>query len=307
MSAPPGWHLQDDGRERFWDGQQWTEQFRSPSGSDPTAPPPAPSWATSDGTGTTSAEDEAHTPASDQTQALGVEQTQQLPTAPPAAHPGYAAPTPTPPTNPYATQQQAYPPAYAPAGVPQTGYGSANDPGPGWQPPQRSGGSGLLKGCLIAAVVGVIVLVGVVIAAIFFFNRAVDEVRDTLPTFPSGLPSEFPSELPSDFPTDGVGEKVDITVGEGFDLARGQVQDGWSLQGRGVAGFDAVEVKDMKVVLADGDVPLFFTLSFPAADGTTVETPCTASGAADQTVDVTCVPLLGDVSDAREGTATSAF
>ena len=40
MSAPPGWHLQDDGRERFWDGQQWTEQFRTPAGSDPTAPPP---------------------------------------------------------------------------------------------------------------------------------------------------------------------------------------------------------------------------------------------------------------------------
>lgn len=34
MSAPPGWHPQPDGRERWWDGQQWTEHFR-----DQVAPP----------------------------------------------------------------------------------------------------------------------------------------------------------------------------------------------------------------------------------------------------------------------------
>ncbi|MBR7744297.1 DUF2510 domain-containing protein [Phycicoccus sp. BSK3Z-2] len=28
MSAPPGWHPQPDGRDRWWDGQQWTEHFR---------------------------------------------------------------------------------------------------------------------------------------------------------------------------------------------------------------------------------------------------------------------------------------
>ena len=42
MSAPAGWHLQPDGQERFWDGPQWTDQFRSPLPSDPTPPP---SWA----------------------------------------------------------------------------------------------------------------------------------------------------------------------------------------------------------------------------------------------------------------------
>ncbi len=26
--APPGWHLQPDGRERYWDGTQWTAHFR---------------------------------------------------------------------------------------------------------------------------------------------------------------------------------------------------------------------------------------------------------------------------------------
>ena len=28
MSAPPGWHRQPDGRERYWDGEAWTTQFR---------------------------------------------------------------------------------------------------------------------------------------------------------------------------------------------------------------------------------------------------------------------------------------
>jgi hypothetical protein len=30
MSAPAGWHPQEDGQERFWDGSQWTEQYRPP-------------------------------------------------------------------------------------------------------------------------------------------------------------------------------------------------------------------------------------------------------------------------------------
>ncbi len=43
MSAPPGWHPQPDGRERWWDGQQWTEHFRDPVVTPPTqAYDPAP-------------------------------------------------------------------------------------------------------------------------------------------------------------------------------------------------------------------------------------------------------------------------
>lgn len=30
MSAPAGWHPQEDGRERYWDGTQWTDQYRAP-------------------------------------------------------------------------------------------------------------------------------------------------------------------------------------------------------------------------------------------------------------------------------------
>ena len=27
MSTPAGWYPQDDGRQRYWDGTQWTEHF----------------------------------------------------------------------------------------------------------------------------------------------------------------------------------------------------------------------------------------------------------------------------------------
>ncbi|KRE63477.1 DUF2510 domain-containing protein [Nostocoides sp. Soil756] len=37
MSAPPGWHPQPDGRERWWDGQQWTEHLRDPAATPPAA------------------------------------------------------------------------------------------------------------------------------------------------------------------------------------------------------------------------------------------------------------------------------
>ncbi|MBM6406043.1 DUF2510 domain-containing protein [Phycicoccus sp. CSK15P-2] len=31
MSAPPGWHPQPDGRDRWWDGRQWTDHYRDPA------------------------------------------------------------------------------------------------------------------------------------------------------------------------------------------------------------------------------------------------------------------------------------
>lgn len=34
--APAGWHLQPDGRERYWDGTQWTEHFRPAQEQPPT-------------------------------------------------------------------------------------------------------------------------------------------------------------------------------------------------------------------------------------------------------------------------------
>ena len=46
MTAPAGWHKQTDGQERYWDGTQWTEQFR-PSPEPPVANPSTRSLTTS--------------------------------------------------------------------------------------------------------------------------------------------------------------------------------------------------------------------------------------------------------------------
>lgn len=40
MSAQPGWHRQTDGRERYWDGSRWTDQYRAPI-EEPTKTAPA--------------------------------------------------------------------------------------------------------------------------------------------------------------------------------------------------------------------------------------------------------------------------
>jgi hypothetical protein len=289
MSAPAGWHLQPDGQERYWDGAAWTDQMRAPLPSDPTAPPPPPSWAA---------------PA-DETQALDVGHTQQIPapaapqqqayapTQPAGPHDGYPQPT-------YA--QDAHPkPGYAQPGYPQTGYGA-----PGSQPygpPPRQGNT-LAKGCLIAALLGLLLLAAAVVGGIYVFNRAADTISET---FPSGLPTNLPSGLPSDLPTEALGQPVEVTVGGGFDLPRASIQPGWELKAQG--GLALVQITGMKAALSSTkSYPVLFTMSFPDAQGGQVETLCTApSGDPGATVDVTCVPLFGDVSDATRATVTTSL
>ena len=313
MSAPAGWHLQPDGRERYWDGAQWTEQFRVPAPTepmDPTAPPPPSSW----------------TPTVDETQVLDVSGTQALPQAQPTppsspgspAVPGaygsadptaYASPEPTAYPAP---QQYSYPSGAGglpPAAPPGSGYGA---PGGQWQAPPRSGASGLAKGCLVAAL-GVVLLIGIaVVAGIFFISRAAEEVVDNLPStfpteLPSGLPTELPTDLPSGVPTEGLGDRFEIAVGNGFELPRAVIQDGWRLEAQG-GGVPIVQVRGMRATLADGDgFPVLFTMSVPG-DGGDVETVCTAAaGASGATVDVSCVPFFGDVSDATRATVTATL
>jgi hypothetical protein len=312
MSAPAGWHLQPDGRERYWDGSQWTEEFRMPLAPDPTAPPPAPSWASGQGTeGAPGAAADADStavddgpPPSDRTQALDVSRTQSMPAAPPPT--GYGAPAP--PAFP-AQQDYAYPSGgggLGPGGPPATGYGA---PGGQWQAPQR-GGSGVAKGCVFAALGVLLLLVIALVAVIFFVSRTVDQVTDTLPTaVPTSLPSGLPTDLPTTLPTEGLGESITITVGEGFQLPRAQVQDGWSLDPQGAGAVRVVNVSGMRATLSgEQSFPVLFTLSFPASGGGTVETVCTApAGSAGASVDVSCVPLFGDVSDARQGRVTAAL
>jgi hypothetical protein len=285
-----------------------------PAPSDPTAPPP-PSWAQSGDAGGPAADADADAddetvsadptadgswqagPAAvDQTQALDVSSTQAIPAYQPPAGPAPTGYGPGP--------EFSYP--VAGGAVPASGYGA-----PGWQgqpPPRQS--SGLAKGCLIAGLVGLLFLVIAVIAAIFLFSRAVDEVQQTFPTsIPSDLPTEFPTDLPSGLPTEGLGEQIGITVGRGFDIPRATIQDGWSLAKQGAGSLSVVTIDGMRATLEDEDgFPVLFTVTFPTPDGQAVETVCTApAGAAGATVEVSCVPLLGDVSEAREGTVTTTL
>lgn len=305
MSAPAGWHLQPDGQERYWDGTQWTDEFRAPLPSDPTAPPPPPSWA----------------PSVDETQALDVTGTQAIP-APAApeqhAQPGYQAQpgyTDQPTYYPPAAQQDygqpvagagappaGYPqPGYQQSGYPQTGYGTPT--GQGYAPPPRQS-SGLAKGCLIAALVGVLVVGAGIVGAIFVFNRAADTISET---FPSGFPTDLPTDLPTDVPTEGLGEPIQLSVGDGFELPRATIASGWSLEAQG-AGIPVVNVVGMKAEVPSGDgFPVLFTMAANASDGTKVETLCTAQSGSGGTVDVSCVPFFGDVADASEVTVTASL
>ncbi|HET7823471.1 MAG TPA: DUF2510 domain-containing protein [Ornithinibacter sp.] len=282
MSAPAGWHLQPDGQERYWDGTAWTDQFRAPLPIDPTAPPPPPSWA----------------PSVDDTQALDVDHTQAIPAPAEPAQPGYYAPAPDQAQQGYAYPQQP--------GAPQTGYGAPGYPAAGqpYAPPPRQGNA-LAKGCLIAAIIGVLVLGAAIVGGIYVFNKASDTISQT---FPSGLPTDLPTDFPSDLPTEGLGgESIDVTVGGGFELPRATVQPGWVLEPQ--SGVAMVQISGMKAQLtSDDDFPVLFTMSFPDAGGGTVETVCTApAGSSGATVDVSCVPLFGDVGDATSAKVTASL
>jgi len=123
------------------------------------------------------------------------------------------------------------------------------------------------------------------------------------PLADTGLPSDFPSGLP----TEGLDAPIGITVGDGFDLPRATIQPGWTLEAQ--SGVPFVQITGMKAALTSGgNVPVLFAMSFPDADGGQVETVCTASGGTSgATVDVTCVPLFGDVADAVRATVTASL
>lgn len=309
MSAPPGWHLQPDGRERYWDGQQWTTEFRDPVPSDPTAPPALP-----DDTGSSTWS------AGDPTQALGVDRTQSMPSVDPAASAGPAAQppaaggVPVPPAPSWAQGPGAtapVPPQQAPAQAPYqapgapVGYpgaypgGPAQPGGPGqpWQqPPARTGMSSGAKGCLIAAVIGVVVLIGIAVAAVFFVSAATKKASDSF----SSLASNFPS-----VPTDIGGDPIDLQVGDGFELRRASVADGWTIDTSGAIG---AEVKGMRATFTDStSLPVVFQMDVQGDTGTS-STTCTATPAdGETTVDVVCLPLVGFTGEPGDVTVTPSF
>jgi hypothetical protein len=297
MSAPPGWHLQPDGRERWWDGEQWSDQFRDPLPSDPTAPADL-------GASAAGSTDPTGTPpwAGDQTQALDVDRTQAIPAPPPG---GYGGEPGAPPTHQTGYGGPGYGgPGQGAPGYGAPGYGAPGAPGP--YPPPRQGMSGAAKGCLFAALGILVIIVIAVAAAFFFFARTADRIsKDIATTFPTTLPSDFPSEVPSDFPSLG-GAPVETTVGGGFDLPRATVAPGWSVEG----GSFGSRVTGMTATLTGSErVPVVFSMSFERAGGDAVETACTATPESESapTATVSCLPLFGDVSGVTRVVVTPAF
>lgn len=293
MSAPAGWHLQPDGRERYWDGTQWTDQFRAPFPADPTAPPPPPSWA-----------------SNEPTQVIGVEQTRSIPTPVPPSPPA----GPPFPAEPYGAGPYGAGPYGAVPGAPGSppGHGAAGGP---WQAPPQQGGRN--RGCLVAAVVGLVVflvLAGLVLWGLFVVgNRVSDAVESitSVPTSVPGLPSDLPTTVPTDLPTDLPSlpspTTLDIAVGEGFELQRARVAQGWTIQAADGIG---ARVRGMRATFAEpSQVPVVFTMEFRRGGGESVETVCTSEvgNDTDTEVDVSCLPLLGDTSGIEGVTVTSGF
>lgn len=280
-TAPPGWHRQSDGRDRFWDGQQWTEEFRDPASAD--------------------------------TQQIPLDETRGMPAAENPT--GYASPAP------YGGAPAASGAPGAPYGTPPAGGAPGGPPGYGGQPPQygppvapTQGGNGWLKGCLIALVVLVVLGIALVIGGSWLFNRAVDELPEIVPTAlpteqPSEVPTDLPEIIPTDLPTDlptglptdlptlpGQGEAVDVALGEEFSIGGATIQAGWLLEDL-TLGFKNVTMT--AVPDEASTVPLLFNIAFLEGDSQVANTVCTVPmETPGEPVEVACVPVRGDVNRA---------
>ncbi|GAB2626188.1 hypothetical protein GCM10027270_11380 [Nocardioides ginkgobilobae] len=138
--APAGWHLQPDGRERYWDGTQWTAHFR-----------PGPAQQAPEGQPTYYPD-----PTAQAAQAAQADPAQQ---GYPQGYAGYQQGYP----------QQGYGPAY-----PQQGYA------PGYQGTPSSGSSNTTKIVLIVIGVLILVLGGGCLAVVALVGGAVNEAVETI-------------------------------------------------------------------------------------------------------------------------------
>ncbi|HOA66092.1 MAG TPA: DUF2510 domain-containing protein [Phycicoccus elongatus] len=188
MSAPAGWYPQPDGRQRWWDGTQWTEHYH-----DATAPA-ADAAASSEAGAATDTTAGAATGAD----------------------------------HPYGQT------AYGQATYGQPGQATYGQPGqatygqPGTSPGAPSSGSGVGKGCLIAAAIVAVLVALMVVAGIVLFNTAKKKVEEVIPTtFPTSTSGPGLPGLPTLPGSDGA--EATATVGEAFTLGELSFQSGWSI------------------------------------------------------------------------------
>lgn len=267
MSAPPGWYPQPDGQERFWDGERWTDEFRTPGRDDPTRPIET-SATTAFPPGMRPAPGDSSPGASDR------------------PHPSGPGPAGAPPS--YGQ------PPYRPA--PMGGYGPGA-PGP---PPRESRG----KGCLIGALVAVVIVLAVGIVGLIWAKRAYERVvenpRGILPTpsLPSELPTDLPTSLPlpttlptpTGVPSLPTWEPITVAPGAGFDLGGVTVGRGWRLtQQLGLTTVSGMRATNT----GTSDAGVVFRLEFLVGQRRDGESLCTAGVVpAGKDAEVVCVPTV---------------
>jgi hypothetical protein len=275
-TAPPGWHGQPDGRERFWDGQRWTDEFRDPVAQTQQIPlddPHAAGQGASGGYGRG------------------------------AYGPGPAAP---PGQGPYAGQGDPY----------AQGGPLSDRPGGGGGPLKGClialAVVALLAVLLVIAAVLVFRAAGDRVSETIPTLVPTDlatQVPTELPTdLPTALPTDLPTTLPTDLPTlpsvPGQGETVTAGIGEAFALGGVTVQPGWEVS-EGTLGFRTVTMS--AVPEEQSTVPLLFNLTFLEGETELGSTVCTVPmGTPGEATDVGCVPLRADV-DAADSVRAAGF
>ena len=296
-TAPPGWHRQPDGRERYWDGTAWTDEFR-----DPAAAP---------------------------TQQIPIDETQQMPSSGWESDSAWGADS-APAPQEYASRTSSYPPPppHQPhrEQYPREPYVGAPD-GPGGPLSDRSGSTpGWMKGCLgflLALLLVALVAVGI---GLWWVSREADSPGSATPTDaatteqtpaeepttqePSGEPDaestdgpslSLPTGIPTAFPTDlptlpGIGESVEVAPGEAFTLGPAQIQSGWKAED---LGFGFTSVTMAAVPQEQSQVPLLFRLTFVQGGTDLASTMCTVDlSQAGSASEVSCIPFRADVDSA---------
>jgi hypothetical protein len=178
----------------------------------------------------------------------------------------------------------------------QPAYGTA---------PATTGKSGLGKGCLIAGIIGLVILGLVVALAVVVFNRAKSTIDDAIasataaPSAPM-LPSE--SAGAPDPGTSGGPLEQSAAIGKGFTLSSVTVADGWRVAKMDV--LDMYTIEGMTANPAPTEEFVLFDLEFKNGSEVVDTTMCT--GETGKT-EITCLPLSKDVTQATEVVAKNTF
>jgi hypothetical protein len=261
-SAPPGWHLQPDGRERYWDGSRWTDEFRTPGSGD--------------------------------TQQIPLDETRGMPGAGPTEQSAYGQPG-------YAQPGYGQQPGYGEGGPlsdQRRGGGFAKGCLIALLVVALLAAILVAVGVWLFRAANDAVSESVETTIPTELPTEIPtEIPTELPTdLPTGLPTDLATGLPTGLPTDlpslpGQGATAEAGIGEEFTLGPATIQSGWTVEDV-TLGFATVV---MQAVPTEGStVPLIFDLVFFEGGTDVTRTTCSAPlEPVGETVDVACVPVRG--------------